>query len=283
MIKRTLLSILGGLPPSYLRCLPPGLAGRLFVRLFRQDSHKYPALFQAARLRYAPAIRMTLRPGCVAHEDIAFLGFYETELTEEIRKRGKAGGLMVDVGANYGYFSLLWADSNPKNSVIAVEASPRNLAPLKHNLHLNNLEQRIEVIAAAAGNATGKTRFDLGPDDQTGWGMIALNGGDGTLVEVDTVRLDEVLAARSIDRIDVLKVDAEGADLLVLEGCESLLKRTAIGNIYFERNIERQQRLGIGDDTILEFLKSKGYSVQPMDNVGVEFHAQPSGAGSRVG
>ncbi|KAA6351939.1 hypothetical protein EZS27_000736 [termite gut metagenome] len=71
----------------------------------------------------------------VGHQSIIFNGFYELELTNKILKIAKLWeGVMVDVGANYGYFSCLWASQNPQNKVYAFEASPMNVNPLKNNV-----------------------------------------------------------------------------------------------------------------------------------------------------
>ena len=77
---------------------------------------------------------MRLRPGDVAHGEIAFLGFTELGLTRVVAERARQGGLLVDVGANWGYFTLLWLAARADNRVVAVEASPRNLEALRENL-----------------------------------------------------------------------------------------------------------------------------------------------------
>lgn len=78
----------------------------------------------------APSIAMhDLIVGDVISGQIALTGFYEYELSKKIVNLGKTsdrGGLLVDVGANLGYFSLLWLGADERNEAIAIEASPRN-------------------------------------------------------------------------------------------------------------------------------------------------------------
>lgn len=57
-----------------------------------------------------------------------------------------------------------------ENSVIAFEASPRNLKPLIHNIERNKLKDRVIVCGSALGKENSKQLFHLGPKIQTGWG-----------------------------------------------------------------------------------------------------------------
>ena len=85
-------------------------------------------------LQFAPKIELSE----IVHTDIvgrsiAFTGFYELELSAEIRRRAKVGGLLVDVGANIGYFTHLWMN-RADNQVICFEASPRVFPILSRNV-----------------------------------------------------------------------------------------------------------------------------------------------------
>ena len=127
------------------------------------------ALFDNAELAYAPGVRMKLLPTDEGHGCIATAGFYELPLTRTIARLGKQGGLMVDVGANYGYFSLLWAAQKLGNRVIAFEASPRNQQALRHNVEKNAFAEVVTLRSEAAGKEKGQLSFHLGPEGQTGW------------------------------------------------------------------------------------------------------------------
>jgi FkbM family methyltransferase len=204
---------------------------------------------------------MELVPGDVISDCIAFTGVHEPGVTRRVAELASAGGLLVDVGANLGYFSLLWAAANPENRCLSFEASPRNAELLRRNVRGNGLESRIEVIAQAAGHQAGKLRFDPGPADQTGWGGFSGKSTSGA-IEVDVVRVDEVVPAGS--RVALLKVDIEGADAWALMGCERLLNARAVGEIWFEQNKPRIRALGIPQTAAQDFLRSVGYLPRPM-------------------
>jgi len=213
-----------------------------------------------------------LIPGDVISGSVAFTGFYELGLTNHIGRQAVAGGMLVDVGANMGYFSLLWAGLNPSAKVIAFEASPRNVGLFQNNVKQNNLEGRITVIPKAAGDHAGTVRFDPGAVQQTGWGGISA----GTLansIPVPMVRLDEQLPGV---RIDVLKIDVEGADTLVLLGCERLLRDQKVKNIYFEQNARRMEQMGIAQGEAHRFLRSVGYDSRCIGGNEEEWFAYPA-------
>ncbi len=219
---------------------------------------------------------MDLVWGDVVSGAIAFTGFWELGFTRRLVSVARQGGSFVDVGANLGYFSLLWAATNKGNHSFAFEASPRNADLLLHNVRKNECGSRITVALVAAGRAPGRMDFDPGSPDQTGWGGLAVQRTDRS-VAVDVVRLDEALD--NSGRIALLKIDVEGADTWVLMGCEKLLSRRRINEIWFEENRPRMRALGIGEREALTFLRGVGYVTTPhYDRAGnvVSWSAVPS-------
>lgn len=212
-------------------------------------------------LHFAPAHFMRLHPSDVAHRHLALTGFIELALSREICRRARRGGLLLDVGANAGYFSLLWLAAGPENRVIAFEAAPRPLTLLRENLNRNRLESRVRLIASAAGSRSGRMAFDPGPAEKASWGGLSLCPGEGA-IEVEVVRLDDVVPPA--ERVEVLKVDVEGADFWVLEGARTLLASGRVEVVFFEENPERMRGLGIGPEAPRELLERHGYRVRPL-------------------
>jgi FkbM family methyltransferase len=215
-----------------LRILPARLASSVCYRLFSRNAAAFSDYFDDAPLRYAPGLRMRLNRGDWAHVSIAFMGAYElpvTRLVIESARRHPAG-VMVDVGANFGYFSLLWAAQNPGNRVVAFEPSAANLAALRGNIDRNGLGPRIRTVAAAVGRQAGEVRFAQNLE-QSGWSRIVTDQSPSTAVPM--VTLDEQLASET-SPIALLKIDTEGHDWEVLAGCIGLLSRRKIARVVFE-------------------------------------------------
>lgn len=213
--------------------------------------------FKRAPLALAPGISLELEQSDMMHRIIAGTGVYGSPVSIRIARLAKRGGLFVDVGANYGYFSAIWAAGNPASNVIAFEALQSNADAMQRNMNANRLDLRVEIIEKAVGSSPGTMYFETGPEGQTGLGGLAA-AGVHTSLQVEVVTLDEYFAGRA-DPIEVLKIDVEGADTLVLEGAETLLSRGLIKNIFFEFYGERMDYLGIPRSRAFDLLAKYGY------------------------
>jgi FkbM family methyltransferase len=248
--------------PFLLRLLPHRLRASLYDRVYRRRSERYRALYDDARLYHAPQIQMSLIPGDQISDRIAFLGYYDRGLSQRVATLARQGGLMVDVGANLGVFSLTWAAMRKDNRAIALEASPRTAPRLVANVERNNLQSRITVLAVAAGLKHGVLPFALGPSDQTGWGGFASSAEHIETVNVPVLPLDEVVPADI--RIALLKVDTEGADTWVLRGAHRLLSERRLGEVWYEQHGPRMRALGIPAGDAESWLQDHGYQTAPM-------------------
>jgi FkbM family methyltransferase len=198
------------------------------------------------------------------HQYLFLCGFYERAVTEHFeRLRDEPGGLLVDVGANYGYFSILWCAGRPRNSAIAFEPSPDVYARLVDNVRKNSLTN-VQLNQLALGAESALVPFNLeGDQHQTGWGGLALQN-DSQTIEVRCRTLDEIIEDHD-EEVCVLKIDTEGADTWVLQGCSDLLRRKAIRHIFFEENPERMARLGIPRGAAQGLLSDFGYEVKRLE------------------
>jgi FkbM family methyltransferase len=261
--------------PWLIRLLPDRLKITAWARLYRLSNAKWHALYRDAPLRFAPQATMELVPDDVISSCLAFTGIYDLNLTRRLVHLARQGGLMVDVGANLGYFSLLWAMMNPANRCYALEASPRVIDLLKRNLARNRVEDRVRLIPKAAGMEAGKRSFDIGPPDQTGWGGFTTATEDRSIT-VDVVRVDELVEEPG--DIALVKIDVEGADTWALRGCERLLRQRRIKEIWYEQNKPRMHALEIGEGEAEDYLRSLGYKSSPMSDPArevVEWSATP--------
>ena len=259
---------------SLFRALPRRVQGSVYHRLLAGKGARFSPLYAGAPLLLAPGMRMDLNPTDSFHGEIAWRGLYEDELSQRLRRLAETpGGLLVDVGANYGYFTLLWCAARADNAAVCIEAAPANQRALQANLQRNALTGRVRLETWAAAQAEGQVSFDLGPDRETGWGGISRSAGD-FLIQVPAHRLDQALAGRDIS---VLKIDCEGADAWVIEGAAGLLAEKRIAHLFFEENRPRQQALGIDAGRAQQLLADQGYACEPLghDPMLQGYHAWP--------
>ncbi len=250
--------------PTLMRILPDVLKPRAFYRFYFPVPSKYAAACQNAPLSYANGMSMTgLMPSDVIGGSIAMMGFYERKLSRRIAELARNGGRMIDVGANIGYFSLIWLAGNSRNTVVAIEASPRNVKTLRANMAHNHIDGRVEIHGKAAGEAPGTLAFDPGPEEQTGWGGLQSHASSGS-ISVETVRVDSLVT--DDQPIEVMKVDIEGADTWAILGAEALLRKRQIRHVFFEQNAARLAALGIDENAATALLKSHGYQLELLDD-----------------
>lgn len=253
---------------TLFRYIPLPLRLSLYFRLFSKSPESRTELYEKAPLALAPEITMKLVPGDCAHRPIAYTGIFEWPVTKRVVGLARSGGLLIDVGANAGYFSLLWAALNPGNHVEAFEALPSNVTRLNHNVAINGMGKRIQVHPYALGKTDGEIAFEYGPAEQSGWGGIAV-AGSGTALQVPVRRLEGVLSKLTV--ATTIKIDCEGADPWVLEGARELLLLPSVRNVFFEVNEPRQSALGIPLDASHAVLRSIGFRCEQI--AADEWHA----------
>src|SRR5580698_1907843 len=142
--------------PLLMRLLPVRARQCLLSRWYRARRDLWRDLYSSAHLRYAPGVAVReLLPGDVISDSIAFTGSYEDALSRRLARSARAGGLLVDVGANIGYMSLLWTAQSAEARAIAIEASPRVFPRLQANVAANQLMERVTTLNVAAGRDAG--------------------------------------------------------------------------------------------------------------------------------
>lgn len=129
------------------------------------------------------------------------------------------GRTFIDIGAHVGTWTINLAKYFDR--VIAFEPDPRAWNVLNKNLELNNIKN-VEVIPKAVSNKSGKIQFNLffNPCTNTIMNPMMMGRTDLPIGQqlVETVSIDEFVESRGINDIDFLKIDAEGAELLIVEG-----------------------------------------------------------------
>ena len=139
------------------------------------------------------------------------------------RLRPRSRPVLVDVGAHTGAYSLVLAAAHPELSVLAFEPLPYNYFLLRANIEANRLSQRIKAWRVALADLRQDGRIQL--HSTSSIGRLNSMAGPAALdysVDVQVHLLDALL--RNETRVDVLKIDAEGADVRVLEGAMAVIE-----------------------------------------------------------
>jgi FkbM family methyltransferase len=174
-------------------------------------------------------------------------GFWEMWLTIFIARRVRAGMVAIDVGANFGYYTLILADLvGESGHVYAIEPNPAAATALRRSIGLNGASGRTTVIEAAAGVADGSELLLFAPHGEPKNAMIiasadGVNAASGTFHPVSEVAVDTIAAGRG--RIDFIKIDAEGAEESIIAGALKTLARDK-PHLVLEFNVARYRDPG---------------------------------------
>lgn len=225
----------------------------------------------AAVFSKEPLVRVWLTPNPIAHT--AWLGEAEPLEVAVFKQYIKPTDTVFDVGANVGTHALLAAKLAPQGQVFAFEPGARAFAALEKNARLNKVEN-ITLYNAAVSNETGSwTLHQPGRSDEQSFLVPAAGAG----AAIKTVALESILRDKNLTTINFLKIDVEGAELLVLRSLSVGLAK--VEKIFFENIPWAMERFQYTQAELTAFLREQGFTLfdvgiaagevtlQPIDNL----------------
>ena len=188
--------------------------------------------------------------------------------------------VVLDIGANVGAFSRAFVKAGRRPGlVLAFEPSSYVFSILQIvTRRLHPVQCHKIALSSAAGSVDLQTPIKTSGSLRVGLSYIGAATDSNTLTEtVPAQRLDDFLADRQLDSIDVVKMDVEGAEQLVLDGAPDLLKRVR-PIWYVEIDESRAQRFGDSAQMLFATFTGNGYKAFHFDD---DFNLQPvSGIGA---
>ena len=190
-------------------------------------------------------------------------------------------GLVVDVGANTGFYALLAVAAAGRTRVVAFEPDPAVLPLLRENVALNREERRIAVCAAGVSDRSGTARLYVPTQEH---GLVessssleqAFKETHSRVHEVRVTTLDAHLAGwrHRLSRVSIIKIDVEGHEAAVLRGSAATVRRWR--PIIFVEVLDRGEMA-----SLTRFVAEHGYVDIPLRPQGplepagsVAFHAE---------
>jgi FkbM family methyltransferase len=193
-------------------------------------------------------------------------GLYEPPVSRAIQRSLSPGGTMIDVGANWGYFSLIAAARvGAAGRVLALEPDPRQFERLRANVALN-AESGIETLQVAASDLEGRAVLQGYLEGDTNRGTSRITGGtagDGAF-DVRCVTVDALTAA--FPRVDVVKIDVEGFEPEVIEGMAEGLRAHRYRTIVLELHPDIVAARGLVPGISIQRLQDHGYTGWTIDH-----------------
>jgi len=197
----------------------------------------------------------------------AFLAAYsgyktwiEAGPVDRLREFVPAGSTVVDVGANVGFFTMkfaLWVGEQGR--VIAVEPDRENFEVLVAKVKKAGLQDRVRLHQAAAAAETGSVRLrrnELHPGDH----RISFHP-EG--IPVPAVTVDDLVAAAAPRSVSLVKIDVQGAEMLVLKGAKRMLDQLHPA-LFVEVDDRALRHFGSSAEALLEHMQRSGYKTHEL-------------------
>ena len=170
----------------------------------------------------------------------------ERQFVTELNLEDDDDRISIDIGANIGIYTLLLSHLYPKCKVISIEASPTIFEKLKLNCQLNNLlpGSNLVLLNKAVSDKDGTwvefyekhSMSTMSKEFLTSISSKIITNKDDELHKeiVRTVTIDNLAETTNINEISFLKIDVEGAEVLVLKGAINILTEKKVRNMIIE-------------------------------------------------
>lgn len=213
------------------------------------------------------SVRRAFRSGVLLDLDLSnlvdhaiFFGTPKEPGWEKLFSLAKTDAVVMDIGANIGFLTLVFSRICTHGFVYAFEPSTRNFRSLIRNLSLNHPEN-VKAFQTALGEK---------PESKTLYEVYAFNSGANRIlntpnenplsetVVVDT--LDNVAQSLSLHRLDILKIDVEGFELFVLRGGEKVIQKFQ-PVLFVELSDENLRHHDFSSKDVVKFIRDLGYKI----------------------
>lgn len=258
----------------------PGLRGWVIRRRGRSEKDRlaqaYRCFSQIVGLEGISEVRFeksgcifTMGDGCQFRLDpskaagwlysVPSIGSFEKKETDYVRKIIKPGWVCVDVGGCFGWYSILLSRAvGPAGYVHVFEPVRSNFECLADNVALNGVTN-IVLNNVALGDQPGRLRLFLPAEGVSASFQPHASTSKCTVLEADVMTLDSYTQQAGLARLDFLKADIEGAELLLLKGGRQTLQRFK-PTLLLEIQAHSTRLFGHEPAVVFTFLKELGYS-----------------------
>jgi FkbM family methyltransferase len=236
--------------------------GRWLLQRIARNFGELPIQITDVRIDHGLLIDLDLRQWV---DMCVYFNLMDPEIKRAIDDFVHAGDITLDIGANIGYYSLLMAHRvGAKGQVHSFEPNPAVCERLRNHATNNQLDRVIDVHNKAVADEEGVLNLYT-YEGNAGLSSIAPYPGRAfTSVETQVQTLDALFQSGSIGIPSFIKIDVEGAELLVLKGAESLVQ-TARPVIVAEIGHYQAELFGYSANDIWKWANERDYEYLFMD------------------
>lgn len=221
-------------------------------------------------VRYDDAV-VVLNPRDPVVSGALFFRVYERGELAFFREACRPGMTFLDVGANIGFYTALASKRiGPSGKIIALEPDPESHGFLKQTIAANNATNATALPIAAAATR-GRLKLFVSSDnrgDNRLYQPDTSTTADWQAVEVETEPVDELLERLSVERVDLIKIDVQGAEGSVIAGLEKTIHRSPGLVMMAEFWPHGLRQAGTDPKAFLENLRSLGLELFELTSKG---------------
>jgi FkbM family methyltransferase len=216
-------------------------------------------------LRNRWGAELLLSPHYHIDRNIILAGCYDEELHLLLEQLVKPSMICLDVGANMGEMALHMAKlAGPSGAVLAFEPVAAIHERLQGNIQRNHLQETIRSFQIALSDTSGQCEIAFaGADaDNQGLGSI-VNLQQGATVlrqQVKTETLDDFAAQQKLTRIDLIKIDIQGAEIKMLKGAAGVVEKLS-PDLLLEISPDDLKAAGNNSRDLCELIENSGYQM----------------------
>ncbi|WP_185034173.1 FkbM family methyltransferase [Streptomyces candidus] len=244
---------------GYVRNVPGSLLkGPIAARYLNPHLRDHPRR-RAVEARFDARFAVDTRD--LIQRYIHLFGVWEPHMTQWLRGRLKTGDVLVDVGANVGYFTVLGSRLvGSAGKVVAIEASPAFHRRVLQHIELNGCGN-VRAVNSAVADSHKTLTFVLASSNNMGANSIVpYDGPAESSFDMEAVPLPELLKPDELARARVIKIDVEGAEGGVIRGLAPVLgKLRQDVEIAVEVTPERMAKLGDSPEELLATMREHGF------------------------
>jgi FkbM family methyltransferase len=225
---------------------------RSFLQAFALDKRSY-------QKRLSGGQYINVRPVDHIQKDLFWYGHYELNSINLLIQLIEKDSIVIDIGANIGYYTIVAASRTVSGHVYAFEPLSFLCKEIEKNVLLNCLHN-VKVNHSALGSREQDSIAYLSSEDNIGMsGLVPAENFSGKTEAVHSTTLDKWKEIEKIKRIDIIKIDVEGGELDVLSGMRNTL--AACRPIMLIEVIEHQlERFGASIEELYSFVRSYNYN-----------------------
>jgi len=186
---------------------------------------------------------------------------YERKVTEYIMSSLQEDGVFIDVGAHIGVHSFRIARLFPKVKVVSIEPNPMAFEALILGIKVNDLHN-VNALNLALSDIDGEVTLHVKLINAAS--SIIESQSSFKSIKVNAIRLDTLIETLKLNRVDVIKVDVEGAELEVLRGAINTLKN------YKPKIIAEVRKRNM--ELFLSTISTLGYTCKVIEEKEIDVH-----------